>query len=89
MPGVSVAFAAALTYLFFDTPITVIVMAGVDGVVTTLPLLLVVLAGILLSNLLVATGSIERLVRWSDKFFECKSEPQNFDSIEKIRAEYQ
>jgi lactate permease len=59
-----VAFSAALTYLFFDTPLSVIALAGVDGVVTTLPLLLVVLAGILLSNLLVATGSIDRIVRW-------------------------
>jgi lactate permease len=59
-----VVFTAVLAYRFFDTPLPVIALAGLDGLVTTLPLLLVVLAGILLSNLLVATGSIDRLVRW-------------------------
>ncbi len=41
-----------------------ILLAGLDGVVTTLPLLLVVLAGIMLCNLLVAAGAIDRLVAW-------------------------
>jgi lactate permease len=59
-----VIFAAALTRLVFKTPSLVIFLAGLDGVLTTLPLLLVVLAGILLANLLVATGSIQRLVAW-------------------------
>jgi len=59
-----VAFTAGLTHLAFGTPLGVILLAALDGVVTILPLLLVVLAGILLSNLLVATGSIQRLVQW-------------------------
>ena len=57
-------FTAALAYLAFQTPLSVIFLAGLDGVVTTLPLLLVVLAGILLCNLLVAAGAIDRLVAW-------------------------
>ncbi len=57
-------FTAALAHLAFQTPWPVIGLAALDGVATTLPLLLVVLAGILLSNLLVATGSISRLMAW-------------------------
>ncbi len=57
-------FTAALAYLVFKTPLAVIILAGLDGVVTTAPLLLVVLAGILLSNLLVAAGALDRLVAW-------------------------
>ena len=52
-----VVFTAGLAFLAFRTPLAVIMMAATDGVVTTLPLLLVVLAGILLSNLLVACWS--------------------------------
>lgn len=57
-------FTAALAYLAFQTPLSVILLAGLDGVVTTLPLLLVVMAGIMLCNLLVAAGAIDRLVAW-------------------------
>ncbi|MEJ2091884.1 MAG: L-lactate permease [Syntrophobacterales bacterium] len=59
-----VVFTAGLAFLAFQTPLAMIWMAALDGVVTTLPLLLVVLAGILLSNLLVASGSIDRLVSY-------------------------
>ncbi|MGB8993021.1 MAG: L-lactate permease [Desulfobaccales bacterium] len=59
-----VLFTAALALLVFRTPPTVIFLAALDGVLTTVPLLLVVLAGILLANLLAATGSIERMVTW-------------------------
>jgi lactate permease len=59
-----VLFTAALAHLAFQTPLSVILMAAVDGVVTTLPLLLVVTAGILLSHLLVASRSIDRIVDW-------------------------
>lgn len=59
-----VLFTAALAHLVFRTPPTVIFLAALDGVLTTVPLLLVVLAGILLANLLAATGSIERMVTW-------------------------
>jgi lactate permease len=59
-----VLFTAALALLVFRTSPTVILLAALDGVLTTLPLLLVVLAGIMLANLLAATGSIERLIAW-------------------------
>lgn len=57
-------FTVGLAWLAFKTPLPVIFWAGLDGVLTTLPLLLVVLAGILLSNLLMAAGAIDRLVAW-------------------------
>ncbi len=50
--------------LVFDTPMNVVLLSIVDGFVTTLPLLLVVYGGILLSSLLVETGSLERLSKW-------------------------
>lgn len=59
-----VVFTAALAHLAFQTPLSVILMAAVDGVVTTAPLLLVVTAGILLSHLLIASRSIDRIVAW-------------------------
>jgi len=61
---IGVGFTAGLAYVGFRTPLGVIWLAALDGVLTTLPLLLVVLAGILLSNLLRATGGIERIVTW-------------------------
>jgi lactate permease len=57
-----VVFTAGLTYFAFDTELPVILWAALDGFITTLPLLLVVLAGILLSHLLVAAGAMDRLV---------------------------
>ena len=57
-----VGFTALLASLAFETPPAVILRAALDGIVTTGPLLLVVLAGILLSNLLVASGSLDRLM---------------------------
>ena len=57
-------FTVLLAFVAFDTPITVILPAALDGFVTTLPLLLVVFAGILLSILLSATGSLKRIVEW-------------------------
>jgi len=59
-----VVFTAALAHLAFQTPLTVILMAAADGVVTTAPLLLVVAAGILLSHLLIASRSLDRIVAW-------------------------
>ncbi len=57
-----VGYTAGLACLVFKTPFRIILLAALDGVVTTAPLLLVVLAGILLSHLLVASGSIGRIV---------------------------
>ena len=59
-----VAFTAGLAYFAFQTPLTVILTAAADGAVTTAPLLLVVLAGILLSHLLLASRSMDRIVAW-------------------------
>jgi len=59
-----VAFTAGLAYLVFRTPLSVILLAAADGMVTTAPLLLVVLAGILLSHLLLASRSLDRIVSW-------------------------
>ncbi len=57
-------FTVGLVRLAFKTPLAVIFLAGLDGVLTTLPLLLVVLAGILLCHVLVAAGALDRLVAW-------------------------
>ncbi|MGC8658474.1 MAG: L-lactate permease [Desulfomonilaceae bacterium] len=57
-------FSLGLTLFFFKTPLDVAVMASLDGVLTSLPLLLVILTGILFSSLLMATGSITRIVEW-------------------------
>ncbi len=58
------AFTLGLVLLGFDTPLGVALLAGIDGLVTTLPLVLVIFAGILLSSLLMATGSLKRIVDW-------------------------
>jgi lactate permease len=58
------AFTLVLVTGAFGTPWEVALWAAVDGVLTTLPLLLVIFAGILLSTLLMATGSLARIVDW-------------------------
>ena len=55
-------FALLLSCVIFSTPVEVALMAGLDGLFTTLPLLLVIWGGILLSSLLMATGSLKRIV---------------------------
>ena len=57
-------FSLILTVRVFQTPVSVALMAGLDGVFTTFPLLLVIIAGILLSQLLMTTGSLVRIVNW-------------------------
>jgi lactate permease len=57
-------FTLLLVVGFFDTPFTVALLAALDGVLTMLPLLLVVVAGILLATLLQKTGSLNRIVNW-------------------------
>ena len=57
-------YALGLVSLMFQTPVKVAVLAGLDGILTTLPLLLVILSGILLSVLLTTTGSLARIVTW-------------------------
>ena len=60
-------FSLVLLFLFFNTSLEVAFWAALDGVFTTLPLLLVILSGILLSNLLTDTGSLVRIVQWFKK----------------------
>mgnify|MGYP001047646958 CR=1 FL=1 len=57
-------FTLALVVFGFDTSIVIALLAAADGVLTTLPLLLVIFAGILLSSLLMSTGSLARIVTW-------------------------
>ncbi len=57
-------FSLILVVWVFQTPLAVALMAGLDGVLTTFPLLLVIFAGILLSQLLITTGSLARIVTW-------------------------
>jgi lactate permease len=57
-------FTLILAFFVFNTPFMVVLIAGVDGVLTTLPLLFVVFCGILLSSLLMAMGSLNRIVEW-------------------------
>jgi lactate permease len=49
---------------FFDTSLSVGMMSALDGVFTTLPLMLVILGGILFSSLLTETGSLARIMAW-------------------------
>ena len=48
----------------FTTPVRMVLMATLDGFLTTLPLLLVVYGGILLASVLIETGSLKRLADW-------------------------
>lgn len=57
-------FTFALCATAFHTPVGVLLAAGLDGVLTTLPLLLVILAGIALSVVCLAKGSLQRIVGW-------------------------
>ena len=57
-------FAFVLAAGFFETPLVVGLLAALDGIVTTLPLLLVIITGILLSSLMMNTGSLTRIVDW-------------------------
>jgi len=57
-------YAFGLVTVAFRTPVNITLLAGLDGILTTLPLLLVILSGILLSVLLTATGSLARIVTW-------------------------
>ncbi len=59
-----VVYTAALVIVVYDTPVSVALQAALDGALTTLPLLLVVFAGIFLSFLLMETGSLKRIAEW-------------------------
>lgn len=57
-------FAFGLVAWGFDTPVATTLWAGLDGVLTTLPFVFIIFAGILLSSLLMTTGSLGRIVDW-------------------------
>jgi lactate permease len=57
-------FTLILVAAWFDTPFSAAIRAGVDGILTTLPLVLVIFAGILLSSMLMAVGALTRVVDW-------------------------
>jgi len=57
-------YTALLALLAFDTGPRVVLLASLDGMLTTLPLLLVVYGGILLSVLLLEKGALQRLALW-------------------------
>jgi len=59
-------YTLILATFVFETDLQVILLAAVDGVLTTTPLLLVVYAGILLSLFLIEKGSLQRLAAWLD-----------------------
>lgn len=61
---IGVLYTASLVFSFFQTPLSVLGLAALDGVLTTLPLLLVVFAGIFLCNFLLASGSLARIADW-------------------------
>ncbi|MGD9209052.1 MAG: L-lactate permease, partial [Syntrophobacterales bacterium] len=53
-----------LVFFWFKTSPSVVFLAAVDGVLTNMPLLLVIYFGMLLSGLLLDTGSLTRVVDW-------------------------
>ncbi len=57
-------YVIILTGWYFQTPLRVMLLAGVDGILTTLPLLLVVFLGILLAQLFLDTGALPRFLAW-------------------------
>ncbi|HBZ57359.1 MAG TPA: hypothetical protein DEO88_18305, partial [Syntrophobacteraceae bacterium] len=57
-------YTAALVLTWFQTPATIVALALLDGVLTNLPLLLVIYSGMLLSGLLLETGSLARVAAW-------------------------
>lgn len=64
-----ILFTAVIAATVFHTSITSILLAILDGCITTLPLLLTVFCGIILSVLLVGTGALSRIVNGLSKGF--------------------
>ncbi len=58
------SYTLILVLTYFETSPWVVFMASLDGVLTTVPLLLVVYCGILLSVLLLEKGVLQRLASW-------------------------
>lgn len=61
------SYTFVLVLFWFSTPANVVLLAGLDGLLTNLPLLLVIYFGMLLAGLLLDTGSLARVVEWFSK----------------------
>jgi lactate permease len=59
-----VMYSILLVIGFFHSAWKAVLMSALDGMFTMLPLVLVIFAGILLSTLLMETGSLKRIVAW-------------------------
>ncbi|MBN2719830.1 MAG: L-lactate permease [Proteobacteria bacterium] len=59
-----ISWTAGIAVLFFETPVRVVFLAALDGLLVTVPLLLVVYGGILLASVLIPSGSLARLAQW-------------------------
>ena len=57
-------YTVGLVLTWFKTPVAVVGLALLDGVLTNLPLLLVIYSGMLLSGFLLENGSLARIVTW-------------------------
>ncbi len=60
---ISFIYSVLLTMTYFGTPFNVVLLSSFDGILTTLPILLVVYTGILLSSFLIQKGSLQRLTK--------------------------
>jgi len=58
------AWTVSVAVIVFDTPLNTVVLSALDGLLVTLPLLLVVYGGILLASVLIDSGSLARLANW-------------------------
>jgi lactate permease len=58
------AWTVFIAVTVFATPFKTIGLAALDGLLVTLPLLLVVYGGILLASVLISSGSLARLANW-------------------------
>src|SRR3989304_7169481 len=57
-------YTSLLSSLWFKTSIQVVGISALDGVFTALPVILVVFFAILLSTLLLETGSLNKIAAW-------------------------
>ncbi|MCX5830513.1 MAG: L-lactate permease [Deltaproteobacteria bacterium] len=64
-----ILFTAVIASTVFHTSLTTILMGALDGLITTLPLLLTVFLGIILSVLLIGTEALSRIVNGLSKGF--------------------
>ena len=58
------AWTVLVAVTIFDTPLSTVALSALDGLLVTLPLLLVVYGGILLASVLIESGSLARLADW-------------------------